>query len=143
MTILLLFLLVNKLPTVTPTVLSLMAISSNDSRFSLICTSTNSPATTVIWVKDGAMLSSSFLVHQILRDGVTATYDNVIEIGAAVDELPGTYSCSVLNSAGLSNVAILNIQGEAYTLNSKFRFYHYIVDCVLSQAYKLLEMKCL
>ena len=68
------------------------------------------------------MLSSSYFVHQILRDGVTATYDNVIEIGAAVDELLGTYSCNVLNSAGLSNVAILNVQGEAYTLNSKFYF---------------------
>lgn len=70
----------------------------------------------MIWTKDGELLSSSYLVHQILRDGVTATYDNVIEIEAAVDELAGTYSCSVLNSAGLSSVARLNVQGEAYTL---------------------------
>lgn len=43
-----------------------------------------------------------------------ATYDNFIEITAGLDGLVGTYSCSVLNSAGLSNVASLNIQGEVY-----------------------------
>ena len=59
---------------------------------------------------------------------MTATYDNVIEIGAAVDELAGTYSCSVLNSAGLSNIATLNVQGEAYTLHSNFNYS--TVDCV-------------
>ena len=43
---------------------------------------------------------------------MTATYDNLVEINAGVGELIGTYSCSVLTSAGLSNVASLNIQGK-------------------------------
>ena len=90
-----------------------MAVNSNSSRFSINCTSSDSPATTVIWAKDGVRLSS-YPMYQILRDGVTATYDNIVEIDADVDELAGTYSCTILNSVGLSNAATLSVQGKAY-----------------------------
>ena len=98
------------LHTVSPTVSSLSVVSSNNS-FTLECTSTGSPATTVIWTKGGNLLSTD-LTYQILRDGVAATYDSYIEIDADLSDLPGTYSCSVLNSAGLSNAATMTIQGK-------------------------------
>ena len=94
----------------TPTISSLSVVISNNSLFTLECTSTGSPATTVIWTKDGNLLSTD-LTYQILRDGVAATYDNYIEIDADLSNLPGAYSCSVLNSAGLSNAAAVTIQG--------------------------------
>ena len=103
--------------TVAPTVSSLTVADSNSSVFTLNCTSTDSPATTVIWTK-GSELLSDYPLYQMLRDGVAATYDNLIEINAGLDELVGAYSCSVLNSAGLSNVASLIIQGEVCTLKS-------------------------
>ena len=103
--------------TVAPTVSSLTVADSNSSVFTLNCTSTDSPATTVIWTKDSELLSD-YPLYQMLRDGVAATYDNLIEINAGLDELVGAYSCSVLNSAGLSNVASLIIQGEVCTLKS-------------------------
>lgn len=55
-------------------------------------------------------------MYQILREGATATYDNVVEIDVDLDELVGTYSCSVFNSAGPSNVATVNVHGEISTV---------------------------
>lgn len=49
--------------------------------------------------------------YQILRDGTAATYDSLLNIETTPDELVGTYACSVLNSAGQSNVEQVNIQG--------------------------------
>lgn len=93
-----------------PTVSSLAVANSNNSVFTLNCTSMGSPATTVIWTKDSELLSD-YPLFQILRDGVTATYDNLAEINVDLDGLVGTYSCNVLNSAGLSNIVSLNVQG--------------------------------
>ena len=90
-----------------PTVSSLSVANLNSSVFTLNCTSMDSPATTVIWTKDSELLSD-YPLYQILRDGVTATYDSFVEINADLD---GTYSCSVLNSAGLSSAASLSVQG--------------------------------
>lgn len=93
-----------------PTISSLAVANLNSSVFTLNCTSTDSPATTVVLTEDSELLSD-YALYQILRDGVSATYDNLVEINADLDGLIGTYSCSVLNSAGLSNVVSLNIQG--------------------------------
>ena len=57
--------------------------------------------------------------YQILRDGSTATYDNFLIIDATPDELVGTYACSVLNSAGQSNVESVNIQGKLFNCYSE------------------------
>ena len=93
-----------------PTVSSSAVANINSSLFTLNCTSTDSPATTVVLTEDSELLSD-YALYQILRDGVTAIYDNLVEINADVDGLVGTYSCSILNSAGLSNVVSLNVRG--------------------------------
>ena len=61
-------------------------------------------------MKDGEALVG-YDGYQILRDGTTATYDTFLNIEATPDDIAGTYSCSVLNSAGQSNVESVNIQG--------------------------------
>lgn len=96
----------------TPSVTSLgLTNSDNTSTFVLNCTSVGSPATTVIWTKDSEILSD-FSVHQILRDGSTSTYDTFLTADSSPDELVGTYTCSVLNSAGQSNGQSTTIQGK-------------------------------
>ncbi len=88
-----------------------MVESMNTTAFTLNCTSTGSPATTVIWTKDGEALSD-YETSQILRDGMTATYDTFLSIQNTPDFLIGTYTCRVLNSAGQSNMEQVNIQGK-------------------------------
>ena len=124
-----------------PTVSSLRAVSSNSSLFTLDCASTGSPATTVIWTKDGNLLST-YLTYQILRDGVAATYDNFVEIDADLVDLPGTYSCRVLNSAGLSNVATVNIQGKKKHVTCPFSTMFQSLT-VHVQVHRSLEMNLL
>lgn len=101
----------HSIPSGPPTVTSLSVVKSeNITVFTLNCTSINSPATTVIWTKDREVVSDEES-YQILRDGLTATFDNILVVNSTPDELMGTYSCSVLNSAGQSNVETLNVQG--------------------------------
>ena len=102
-----------------PSITSLGVLdSSNSSELMLNCTSTGSPATSVTWSKDGVVLSDS-VEYKILRDGSTATYNNLLSTEAGIDELLGTYACSVLNSGGQSNVESLNIQGMLIRSNQK------------------------
>ena len=79
------------------------------------CTSSSSPALNVIWRKDGASLAnSSYTVSQVLRDGVSATYDNFLNINAAPSDLVGSYSCTVQDSLGR------NSQTTTIQVNGKF-----------------------
>lgn len=58
------------------------------------------------------MTELQYSMYQILKDGATATYDIYFDIiDADPEELVGTYSCSVLNSAGTSSSDDLAIQG--------------------------------
>ena len=105
-----------------PSVTSLTVIqSSNTSVFTLNCTSTDSPATTVIWTKDGSVLSADS-GYQVLRDGSTSTYDTLLTMDSSPDELVGTYTCSVLNSAGQSNAESVTVQGRCSSLMTLHNF---------------------
>ena len=103
----------------TPSVTSLQVVdSANSSIFSLNCTSTDSPATAVTWTKDGEVLSDD-PTYQVLRDGSMSTQDSIITIDATPEELVGTYSCSVLNSAGMSNVESATFRGANASITVK------------------------
>lgn len=62
---------------------------------------------------------SDYNVYQILRDGTTATYNSLLNIETTPNELVGIYTCSVLNSAGQSNVEQVIIQGMLMILGTK------------------------
>ena len=65
--------------------------------FTLTCTSTGGPATTVSWSRDGTLLteSSSYsITSQILTDTETATYTHTLTV---TGRLEGQYQCSVSN----------------------------------------------
>ena len=102
-----------------PSVTSLSVVeSSNNSVFTLNCVSNDSPATIVTWTKDGEEVTADSATYQTMRDGLTATYDSILEIQADADDLVGTYSCSVLNSAGQSNEESLDIKGKSTALGN-------------------------
>ena len=95
-----------------PTIVSLDRTLIDDSAFTLNCTSTSSPATTVIWSKNSRILTTNetYRMTQILRDGSSSTYDNFLTILSSPSDLLGTYRCTVVNSLGSSNYPI-TIQG--------------------------------
>ena len=65
--------------------------------FTLTCTSTGGPATTVSWRRDGTMFSDNntyTITSQVLMDTVTATYTHTLTV---TGRLLGEYQCSVFN----------------------------------------------
>ena len=48
---------------------------------------------------------------QILRNGASATYDNLLVVMGALSTLLGVYSCTVMNEIGASTMS-LTISGE-------------------------------
>lgn len=98
-----------------PRVSSLQLESNSTSALTLNCTSTDSPAVTVVWRKDGLVLTnlSTYAASQIMRDGLSATYDNLLDIIAEPSELAGTYSCIIHDSLGHnSEVAAIQVKGR-------------------------------
>ena len=65
--------------------------------FTLTCTSTGGPATTVSWRRDGTMLSddSTYSITSQVTDSVTATYTHTLTV---TGRLVGEYQCSVFNT---------------------------------------------
>ena len=64
--------------------------------FTLTCTSTGGPATTVSWRRDGTMLSddSTYTITSQVTDSETATYTHTLTV---TGRLVGEYQCSVSN----------------------------------------------
>ena len=64
--------------------------------FTLTCTSTGGPATTVSWRRDGTLLrdDSNHDIMSQVTDPVTATYTNTLTVTGRHD---GLYQCSVSN----------------------------------------------
>ena len=50
-------------------------------------------------------------MSQVLRDGITATYDNILTVVSETTEFPGTYGCTISNAIGISSTATLTFQG--------------------------------
>ena len=85
-------------------------VDDNSTLFTLNCKSTSSPATTVILSKNNEIFTN-YSLQQVLTDGSTSAYDNLIRIETSLDDIIGMYTCSVFNTAGQSNPGSINIQG--------------------------------
>jgi len=98
-----------------PIISSLELITSSSSILTLNCTSTGSPALNVIWQKDNRAVAndSSFRSYQILRDGLSSTYDNLLEISLSSSDITGLYSCIVHDSLGRnSQESTIEVKGK-------------------------------
>ena len=105
------------LSSVLPRVRSLQLLTDSSSALTLNCISTSSPALSVVWLKDGASLdnTTSYSTTQVLRNGISATYDNILEIDAAPAELVGAYSCIVHDSLRRnSQTAAIQVNGMSF-----------------------------
>ena len=105
-----------------PQVSSLQLGVSSNSPLTLNCSSSGSPALTVVWTKDGSTLPNGlvFAATQTLRDGTTASYDNLLEVSGHYSAIVGVYSCIIHDSLGHNSLPVsLQVNGKA---NSSVRF---------------------
>ena len=81
--------------------------------FTLTCTSTGGPATTVSWTVDNSVVTedSAHITSQVLTDSENATYNNTLMV---TGRLVGDYECNVSNNKSSSSSGILAVVGENY-----------------------------
>ena len=77
-------------------------------QFTLTCTSTGGPATTVTWTRDSETVSGGMTV---LDDPVTAQYTHTLTV---TGRLGGQYQCTVSNNKPFQDSASFDVQGEEY-----------------------------
>ena len=86
-------------------------VGYNSQSGTLTCTSTGGPATTVIWRKDGVVITLNATHQQTKRlvDPVASTYQTVLTIDPSVDQgrIVGSYCCTVENARGRSSVMVI------------------------------------
>ena len=96
-----------------PRVIILQQDMTNE-KFKLVCVSTGSPPTNVIWTKDNSTLhidGATYKMTQTVTNRTSSTYENVLIIEDSIDSLPGEYSCAVANVFGISNKEITTGKG--------------------------------
>ena len=74
---------------------------------------------TVVWTKDGRALPSdlSYTTNQMLRDGTSATYVNLLMVSGHYAELAGIYGCIVHDSLGRNSAPVsIQVNGNAITV---------------------------
>jgi hypothetical protein len=72
---------------------------------------------TVVWTKDGSTLPNDlvYTTSQTLRDGTTASYDNLLEVSDRYSAIVGEYSCIIHDSLGHNSApASLQVNGKTY-----------------------------
>ena len=91
----------------------------------IICASTDGPATDVTWYKDNAQIiisneGETYNYSQIIINTTSATYENRLRIVDKSSEAAGNYTCQVTNSRGGMNGS-LYIQGNVYIILCKIQ----------------------
>lgn len=74
---------------------------------------------TVVWTKDGSTLPNDLVYTptQTLRDGTTASYDNLLEVSGRYSAIGGMYSCIIHDSLGRNSApASLQVNGIALSM---------------------------
>ena len=95
------FKLTSKLNATTPT-------------FTLTCTSTGGPATTVSWKSNNSTVtedSAHHITSQVLMDAENATYTHTLTV---TGRLEGQYQCTVSNNKPSSASGMLVVVGKKY-----------------------------
>ena len=80
-------------------------LNGDGPQFTLTCTSTGGPATTVTWTRDSETVSGGMTV---LDDPVTAQYTHTLTV---TGRLGGEYQCNVSNNKPSEATANLTVQG--------------------------------
>ena len=91
--------------TVSPTISKMEYSAVGGGTYSITCTTTGSPPTTVAWMRNGAELTTSegggrYTSSQTVIDRPSSTFDNVLTIKGSYGDAVGDYSCNISNSLG-------------------------------------------
>ena len=81
-------------------------LNGESPQFTLTCTSTGGPATTVTWTRDSEAVSGGMTV---LDDPVTAQYTHTLTV---TERLGGQYQCNVSNNKPSQDSASFTVQGK-------------------------------
>ena len=107
-------------------------LNGESPQFTLTCTSTGGPATTVTWTRDSETVSGGMTE---LDDPVTAQYTHTLTV---TGRLGGQYQCNVSNNKQSTATAQLTVEGEReqpeymYSRNSPQEIYRYMCVSVFS-----------
>ena len=88
-------------------------LNGESPQFTLTCTSTGGPATTVTWTRDSETVSGGMTV---LDDPVTAQYTHTLTV---TGRLGGQYQCTVSNNRPSTDSASLVVKGKCITATQK------------------------
>ena len=80
-------------------------LNGESPQFTLTCTSTDGPATTVTWTRDSETVSGGM---SVLDDPVTAQYTHTLTV---TGRLGGQYQCTVSNSKPSQDSASFDVEG--------------------------------
>ena len=94
-------------------------VSSSPVQFSLTCTSTGGPATSVTWTRDGVNVNydSTHVLTRTVENTMTAQYSNTLTVTGVEG---GSYQCIVSNVRGAVMSPVLSGAGRLFIL----RTYH-------------------
>ena len=81
-------------------------LNEESPQFTLTCTSTGGPATTVAWTRDSESVSGGMTT---LDDPVTANYTHTLTV---TGRLGGQYQCTVSNNKPSQDSASFSVQGK-------------------------------
>ena len=87
-------------------------LNGESPQFTLTCTSTGGPATTVTWTRDSETVSGGMTV---LDDPVTAQYTHTLTV---TGRLGGQYQCTVSNNKPSTATAQLTVEGTMHTVQA-------------------------
>ena len=82
--------------------------------YTLTCTSSGSPPTSVTWTRNGVTITADddqYKATQQLVNRTETIYNNLLTISGSFEDAIGDYSCSVENSIGASNMVNRTIKG--------------------------------
>ena len=83
-------------------------LNGGSPQFTLTCTSTSGPATTVTWTRDTETVSGGMTV---LNNAVTAQYTHTLTV---IGRLGGQYQCNVTNNKPSTATTQFTVQGKLY-----------------------------
>ena len=86
--------------------ITLVMVSEASPQFTLTCSSTGGPATTVTWTRDSVTVTEG--TETVLDDPVTAQYTHTLSV---TGRLGGNYTCTVANNKPSNDSADFTLQG--------------------------------
>ena len=95
--------------------------TADNNGFTLTCTSTGGPATTVTWTRGSETVTEG--TETVLDDQVTAQYTHTLTGSTA-----GVYTCTVANRKPSSDSANITVEGMDYLIKKNMFLY-----CVMNQ----------